>query len=395
MRFISQLKKLKKGKNILLRADLNVSRERRTGRILSDYRIRETLPTIEYCLKKKARVLLCSHFGRPGGTKDPRFSLRFLQKRIQKLTGVTVSFVGDCVGPKVRWALEKKIAPGGILLLENLRFYKQEKKNDPDFSKELADLADYYVNDAFGVCHRSHASVEGITKFKRPYTGFLIQKEIKTLSKIKNQPKAPFILMIGGAKITDKIEIIESLGKKADHILIGGALANTFLKAKGMNLGASLFEPMELNLALEITRKFCEKIILPNDGQVARELRDGYSKESRVTDLRDIKKKEAVLDIGPKTIVRFSGMVEKAKTVFFAGPMGYFEKPPFHKGSVGVIRAMAFSEAFCVAGGGETVTILEKSGYFDKMDHVSTGGGASLAFVSGKTLPGLKALGYK
>ncbi|MBI4215545.1 MAG: phosphoglycerate kinase [Parcubacteria group bacterium] len=381
-----------KNKKVFLRADLNVSVDKKTGRVASDFRIKAVLPTIQHLVQQGAKVILASHFGRPDGKRDKKYSLKLLVEPLGQLLGQSVKFVDDCVGDKAT-AEAARLKNGEVLLLENLRFYPEEERNDSGFAKLLADLADVYINDAFGVCHRAHASVQAVTKYLPSYAGLLIQKEVEYLDKARQNPEHPFILLVGGAKISDKLESLVNLGKLADKCLIGGALANTFLAANGVAIGASLYEREEKDTALKLMEDCCGRVVLPFDGVACKKAGDSWDlKAVRETDFTDIQNDEAILDIGSKTIKKYAAILKSAKTIFWAGPMGLFEIPEFAKGTLGVIKAMVSSKALSVAGGGETVTILEQSGYLDKFSHVSTGGSASLEYVSGNPMPGLEAL---
>ncbi|TSC55343.1 MAG: phosphoglycerate kinase [Parcubacteria group bacterium Gr01-1014_18] len=382
-----------RGKRVLLRADMNVSIDPKNGQILSDFRICSALPTIRFLIDNGASVVLATHFGRPEGKKDPKYSVKFLIPVLEKLLEKKVHFASDCIGDEARGSAEK-LKDGEVLLLENLRFHPGEEKNDEAFAKSLAKLADIYVNEAFSVCHRSHASVDAITKLLPSYAGLLLSREVEHLTRIKDHSESPFVLIVGGAKISDKIETIEALGKKADSILIGGALANTFLAAKGVPIGASLFQKEELDLAKMLMEKFCGKLWTPIDGAVWKCIGEKIcvSEEVRNSNLLDLDPREKIYDLGSGTIEKYSLKLSHAKTVFWAGPMGFFEKKPFEKGTFAIIEAIVSGDAFSVAGGGETVTAVGWSGHMDDFSFVSSGGSAALEFVAGNRLPGLEAL---
>ncbi len=379
-----------KGKVVLLRVDFNVLDKK--GRIESDFRIKSSLPTIKLLVKKGAKVVIAAHAGRPDGKVVPTYSLKTVAARLSKMLKKKVPLAPDCVGPKVQ-ALILKMKPGQILMLENLRFHKGEEENDTQFAMRLALLADVYVNDAFGVSHRANASVEAITRRLKSYAGLLMQKEIVALSKVRDNPDKPMVILIGGAKASDKIPVITSLIKHADKVLLGGAASNTFLKAHHYNIGVSLYEPEQVDNARKILHANLARIVMPKDVVVCQMEGDGYNfKTIRETSIDDVHEKEAVLDIADYTYKTFAGYIREASTIFWAGPLGHTDYVQFSHGTYEVAKALASSKAFTVVGGGETVAALEKFKLLGKMKHVSTGGGASLEFLSGKPLSGIEAL---
>jgi phosphoglycerate kinase len=380
-----------KNKRVFIRVDFNVPLAAGGQEITSDKRIKASLPSIQYALEQGAGVILGSHLGRPKGKPNPEMSMKPVAKRLEELLGKPVKMAPDCVGPEVE---AMKPAPGEILLLENLRFHPEEEKNDPAFAKQLASLCDYglYVNDAFGTAHRAHASTEGIIKFvQKAAGGLLMDKELQYLGKATTNPERPCVAILGGAKVSDKIEVIQNLMKVVDRLLIGGAMAYTFLKAKGEPTGKSLVEDDKVELAKQLMAAAGDKLVLPVDHVVAEELKEGAANEV-VTVIPDGK---MGLDIGPKTIELFSGIVAGAKTVIWNGPMGVFEKPPFDKGTVALAKAVAGSGAISIVGGGDSEKAVKSAGVADRISHISTGGGASLEFLSGITLPGVAALTEK
>ena len=378
-----------KNKRLFIRVDFNVPLAPGGQEISSDKRIKASLPTIKYALEQGAGLVLASHLGRPKGKTNPEMSLKPVAKRLAELLGRPVTMAPDCVGPAVE---AMKPAPGEILLLENLRFHAEEEKNDPAFAKQLASLCDLYVNDAFGTAHRAHASTVGMIQFvPQAAAGLLMDKELEYLGKATTNPARPCIAILGGAKVSDKIEIIQNLLKFVDKLLIGGAMAYTFMKAQGKPTGNSLVEADKVELAKEILATAGEKILLPVDHVVAAELKEGVA-NSAVTVIAD---GLMGLDIGPRTIEAFSAEIAKAKTIIWNGPMGVFEKPPFDKGTVALAKAVAESGAISVVGGGDSEKAIKSAGVADKISHISTGGGASLEFLSGIELPGVAALTNK
>src|SRR5579863_220955 len=375
-----------KGKTVFIRVDFNVPLAPGGQEITSDKRIRASLPTIQYALDQGAGLILASHLGRPKGKPNPEMSLRPAAVRLAQLLGRPVAMAPDCVGPEVE---KMRPAPGEVLLLENLRFHAEEEKNDPGFSKQLAALCDVYVNDAFGSAHRAHASTVGMIQFvPKAAAGLLMDKELEYLNKATTHPERPCIAILGGAKVSDKIEVIENLLKIVDQILIGGAMAYTFLKARGEPVGKSLVEEDKVALAKELLARAGNKLMLPRDHVVTAELKD--SAESQV--VSKIPDGMMAVDIGPATVTDYQAVIAKAKTIIWNGPMGVFEKPPFDRGTVALAKAVAASGAVSVVGGGDSEKAIKSAGVSDKISHISTGGGASLEFLSGIELPGVAAL---
>jgi phosphoglycerate kinase len=374
------------GKRVFMRVDFNVPLAPGGQEITSDKRIRASLPSIEYALNWGAALILASHLGRPKGKPNPEMSLKPVAERLSQLLGRPVAMAPDCVGPAVEAMLSK---PGEILLLENLRFHAEEEKNDPGFSKQLARLCDVYINDAFGSAHRAHASTVGMVPFvKEAAAGLLMEKELEYLGKAIRNPARPCVAILGGAKVSDKIEVIQNLIKVVDRLLIGGAMAYTFLRARGESTGKSLVEEDKIGLAGELMREAGEKLMLPVDHVVAAELKAGI--ESQVVDR--IPEGMMGLDIGPKTVESYTNALKDAKTIIWNGPMGVFETPPFDRGTVALAKAVADSGAISVVGGGDSEKAIKSAGVADKITHISTGGGASLEFLAGIELPGVKAL---
>jgi len=379
-----------KGKKVLVRVDFNVPIKE--GKVKDDTRIVAALPTINYLVEHGAAVILCSHLGRPKDEPDPAYSMQPVADYLAKLVTVPVKFAEDCIGPKAEEAA-KTLKAGEILVLENTRFHKGEGKNDPEMSRQLASLADLYVNDAFGSAHRAHASTAGVADFLPAAAGFLMEKEIQYLGNAIAEPKRPFVAILGGAKISDKIGVIENLLTKADNILIGGGMANTFLAAQGYAMADSLVEAEALETAKSLLAKGSEKLLLPVDVVMANAF--DAEAEMKTQDLADIPAGWRVLDIGPKTVKAFSKVVKKAGTVVWNGPMGVFEFPRFAVGTFEVAKAVANSDAVSIIGGGDSVAAINQSGLDDKITHISTGGGASLEMLEGIELPGLKVLNDK
>ena len=377
------------GKRVFIRVDFNVplqKNEKGDMEITSDKRIAASLPTIQYALEHGAGVILASHLGRPKGKPNPEMSLKPVAARLQELLGRPVTMAPDCVGPEVE-AL--KPAPGGVLLLENLRYHPEEEKNDPEFARKLAALCDVYVNDAFGSAHRAHASTEGMIQFvPTAAAGLLMDRELKYLGMAVTNPVRPCVAILGGAKVSDKIEVIRNLGKVVDRLLIGGAMAYTFLKAQGLPTGKSLVEEDKVELARKLLADMGGKLMLPVDHVVVSEIAAGAANEVVET----IPEGKIGVDIGPKTVEAFAQVIAGAKTVIWNGPMGIFEKPPFDKGTVALARAVADSGAVSVVGGGDSEKAIKAAGVTGKITHVSTGGGASLEFLAGIQLPGVAAL---
>jgi phosphoglycerate kinase len=381
------------GKSVLVRVDFNVPIK--NGAITDDTRIRASLPTITWLLDHGATVILASHLGRPKGKPNPEFSLRPCAERLSKLLGERpVQFAEDCIGDAARAAI-RAAGKGGLVLLENLRFHPEEEKNDPAFAKQLAELADVYVNDAFGSAHHAHASTEGIVHHvKQAASGLLMGKEVEYLGRVLENPERPFVAVLGGAKVSDKLEVIENLISKVDALLIGGAMAYTFLKARGVEVGKSLVEADLLDSARDVERRARERglrLELPVDHVVAPKLEAGAP--SDILDVTDPAIGDRMgLDIGPKTIVTYRSVIAGAKTVVWNGPMGVFEIDTFAKGTIEVAKAVAEVKGTTVIGGGDSIAAVAKAGVTERITHISTGGGASLEFLGGRTLPGVAAL---
>ncbi len=382
------------GKRVFIRVDFNVPLDEH-GKVTDDARIRAALPTIQYAVKARARVILGSHLGRPKGKPDDRkkFTLEPAAERLSELLKQDVILADDCVGDGVK-KLVKDLKEGQVLLLENLRFHPEEEKNDEGFARELASLCDVWVNDAFGTAHRAHASTAGMAAFvKEKAAGFLIQKEVDYLGKALLNPARPFVAIVGGAKVSDKIKVLDALIAKADAVCVGGAMAFTFLKAQGVPVGKSLVENDKLELARGILERAAAKkvdLLLPVDHVCGAEPKE--TAERVVVNDRAVPDGLMGLDIGPKTLDRYRQRILSAKTVFWNGPMGLFEQKPWAEGTFGVARAMADSPAVTVVGGGDSAAAVEEAGLVPKMKHVSTGGGASLEFIEGRVLPGIQVL---
>ncbi len=376
------------GKRVLVRVDFNVPQDK-AGNITDDTRIRAALPTIQYLLDKCAKVVLCSHLGRPKGKVAEEFRLTPVAKRLSDLLGKPVTKTDDCVGPQAKAAVAA-MKPGEVVLLENLRFHAEEEGNDPAFAQQLAALGEIYVNDAFGTAHRAHASTEGVAHYLPAVAGFLMERELNYLGKALSDAPRPFVAILGGAKVSDKIKVIENLLPKVDHLIVGGGMANTFLKAQGNEVADSLVEDEKVGLAKELIAAGGAKIVLPVDVVVA----DAFAADarSRVVTVSQVPAGWRILDIGPKTIEAFAKVVQGAKTVVWNGPMGVFEFPAFAKGTVALAEALASSDATTIIGGGDSAAAVEQAGIAEKMSHISTGGGASLEFLEGQELPGVAAL---
>ncbi|MDD5369428.1 MAG: phosphoglycerate kinase [Anaerolineaceae bacterium] len=374
-------------KKVLVRVDFNVPIN--DGKVGDDTRIRAAIPTIQYLLAHSAAVILTSHLGRPKGGADPKYSLRPVVARLSELLGRPVEFADDCIGPKAE-AAARSLKPGQVLLLENTRFHPGEEKNDIGMSRQLASLADLFVNDAFGSAHRAHASTEGVTHFLPSVSGFLMEKEIKYLGQAIADPRRPFVAILGGAKISDKIGVIRNLLTKADQVLIGGGMANTFFKSQGYPVGDSLVEDQALETAREMLALGSTKLRLPVDLVIAAKF--DAEAESKVIATGPVPDGWRILDIGPKTVEAFAKVIKTAGTVVWNGPMGVFEFPRFADGTYGVAHAIADSKATSIIGGGESVAAIQQSGLAEKITHISTGGGASLEMLEGLTLPGVAAL---
>ena len=386
-----------RGKRVFVRVDFNVPMA--GDKVEDDTRIRETLPTLRYAIDQGARLVLASHLGRPRGKVDPKYTLAPVAGRLRELLGKPVVFAADCVGADAE-SKSKALRDGEVLLLENVRFHPQEEANDPEFSGQLARLCDgLFVCDAFGSSHRAHASVVGITKFVRQAAaGLLMEKELTYLGKAVSNPDHPFVAILGGAKVSDKIEVVQNLMKLADTLLIGGAMAYTFLKSQGLPIGKSLVENEKLVLARDLLeearhRKF--RFVLPVDHVVAE---SPNSAETSITDIAQTPENMMGLDIGPKTIALFNEQITGARTIVWNGPLGIFEKPAFAQGTLAIARAVAAASAagaISIVGGGDSVAAIEQSGVAAKISHISTGGGASLEFLAGEKLPGVEALTNK
>jgi phosphoglycerate kinase len=376
-----------KNKRVLMRVDFNVPMAE--GKVSDDKRIRASLPTIQYVLDQGASLILMSHLGRPKGGPDPEFSLKAAAEALAALLGRPVAMAPDCVGPEVE-KLARGLKPGDVLMLENVRFHKEEEKNDPAFAKQLAALGEVYVNDAFGSAHRAHASTEGVARHLPAVSGFLMEQELEYLGRATANPERPYVAILGGAKISDKIAVIKNLLARCDTLLIGGGMANTFLAAKGYGMADSLVEADAVATAKEILAGAGSRLRLPSDVVIA----DRFDAEatSQVVDADQVPAGWRVLDIGPKTIAAFGEVIRGAKLVVWNGPMGVFEFPRFAEGTFAVARLLAESGATTVIGGGDSASAVKKAGVAKKMTHVSTGGGASLEFLEGKELPGVAAL---
>jgi phosphoglycerate kinase len=380
-----------KGKRVLMRVDFNVPMQ--NGVVTDDKRIRAALPTIQYVLDQGSSLILMSHLGRPKGSGfDPEFSLKAAAEALAKLLGKTVQMAPDCVGPEVE-AMAKALKPGDVLMLENTRFHKGEEKNDLDLAKQMAALGDVYVNDAFGSAHRAHASTEGVARFLPAVSGFLMEQELEYLGRATVNPAHPYIAILGGAKVSDKIAVIENLLARCDTLIIGGGMANTFLAAKGYNMQDSLVEASSVETAKAIMAKAGDRLMLPVDAVAA----DKFDAEaaSQVVDVDQVPAGWRVLDIGPKSIAQFSEALKTAKLVVWNGPMGVFEFPKFAEGTFAIARLLATTGATTVIGGGDSASAVKKAGVAKQMTHVSTGGGASLEFLEGRVLPGVAALNDK
>ncbi|MHB1315946.1 MAG: phosphoglycerate kinase [Christensenellales bacterium] len=382
------------GKKVLVRVDFNVPMDD-AGNITDDTRIRAALPTIQYLLKEGAAVILCSHMGRPKGQFNMKFTLEPAARHLSSLLGMHVTFAKDIIGESAAQAVAA-IKPGQIVMLENLRFHNEEEKNDPDYARKLASYADIYVNDAFGTAHRAHASTAGVADYLPAVAGYLIAKEIDVMGKALDNPQRPFVAILGGAKVSDKMGVINNLIEKVDCLIIGGGMAYTFLKAKGINIGQSLLEADKIELAKELMEKAKQKgirILLPVDGVAAKE----FSKDAQPipVDINNITDDIMCLDIGQKTAELFSAEIIKAKTVIWNGPMGVFEFPQFANGTRSIAIAMTQCKGTTIVGGGDSAAAVEQMGLADKLTHISTGGGASLEFLEGLELPGIACLNDK
>ncbi len=374
------------GKTALVRVDFNVPMQ--DGRVADDTRIRAALPTLRFLRDKGAKIVLLSHLGRPDGKPSEKYSLKLVAARTAELLGAEVRFSEDCVGPPAEDAVSA-LGPGEVVLLENVRFHAEEEANDSGFAGQLAGLADVFVNDAFGTAHRAHASTAGLAQYLPAVAGLLMEKEIVSLGSALEEPKRPFVGVVGGAKVSSKLAVLENLIDRVDRLLIGGGMANTFLSAQGREVGKSLLEPDLVDTARELIERGA-KIVLPVDVVVTTDLKGAV--EPRVATVDDIRPEEMIADIGPRTAELFASEIGAAGTVLWNGPMGIFEDPRFAAGTLSVAHAMADSKGSTVVGGGESVQAVEQAGLADKLTHVSTGGGASLEFIEGKVLPGVAAL---
>jgi phosphoglycerate kinase len=379
-----------RGKRVLVRVDFNVPLKE--GAITDDTRIRAALPTINYLLEKGAALILCSHLGRPKGKVVPELKMDPVAARLSELLGRPVQKMDACTGTEVEEAAEE-MRPGEVILLENTRFNPEEKENDPGFAKQVAGLADIFVNDAFGAAHRAHATTVGVADYLPAVAGFLMEKELEFLGKATSDPEHPYVAILGGAKISDKIGVIESLLSKCDRLLIGGGMANTFFKAMGFEVGDSLVEEDAVATAKTLLGKAGSQLVLPVDAVIADAFDNGAN--TKVVAPNEVTPGWRILDIGPKTVQTFESALSGAKTVVWNGPMGVFEMPNFAKGTFAVAETLAKLDAITIIGGGDSAAAVKQAGLADKMSHVSTGGGASLEFLEGKTLPGVAALADK
>jgi phosphoglycerate kinase len=380
-----------KGKRVFIRVDFNVPLNEK-NEISDDTRIVSSLPTVRFVSEAGGKAILASHLGRPKGKREPRYSLAPVSERLSRLLGRNVPLAPDCVGEEVRAQIEG-MKSGEVLLLENVRFHPEEEKNEESFSKALASLCDVYINDAFGAAHRAHASTEGMTRYLQTVaSGFLMMKEVESLEKVLISPQKPYVAILGGAKVSDKIGVIRNLLDKVTALLVGGGMAYTFLKAKGLGIGKSLVEEDQIGLSLNLLEAAKERIkfLLPSD-HMAAEHKDVHAKRKIVTNEK-IPGDWICLDIGPETIKIFSEEIQSARTIFWNGPMGVFELEPFSRGTFAIAKAIAGSSAFSIVGGGDSVSAVNQAGVADKIGHISTGGGASLEFIEGRKLPGIEAL---
>ena len=381
-----------KGKRVLLRVDFNVPLDVNTGAISDDSRIQASLPTIKYLIDHKSRIILCSHLGRPKGNVVENLRMAPIAQRLSQLMGLPVSTASDCIGQEVASKAEA-LKEGEILILENLRFHPEEELNDPDFARKLARLADIYVNDAFGTAHRAHASTVGVAKYLPAVAGFLMKKELEVMGKLLHDPERPSACLIGGAKVSDKIELLRNMLRKVDILLVAGGMAATFLKAQGYEVGRSLIENDKLSLARELVQaaKECEvSFLLPIDVLVAEEIKAGVP--TRVVPTTDIPSGSHIVDIGPQSIELFCSELKKCRTIMWNGPMGIYEIPQFAQGTRSIASFLSTINAIIIIGGGSSAEVVQEMGLTDKITHVSTGGGASLRFLEGVALPGVKVL---
>lgn len=379
------------GKTVLVRVDFNVPQDKE-GNVTDTTRIEAALPTIRYLLERNAKVILMSHLGRPDGKVVEKLRMAPVARELSRLLGQPVKAAPDSVGPDVE-RMARDLKPGEVLLLENLRFHPEEEANDAGFAKQLASLADLYVNDAFGTAHRAHASTAGVADYLPAVSGFLMEKELHALGGIVDNPDRPLAAIIGGAKVSTKIKVLQNLLSKVDVLIIGGGMANTFLKAKGYDVGKSLLEEDKVDVARALMDQAQQKGVklgLPVDVLVAERFED--SAPSKTVDVSDVPAGWMIVDIGPRTVEEFKGLLKPARTMFWNGPMGVFEMPKFAGGTKAIADILASSNAITVVGGGDSVAAVEQMGYADRMTHISTGGGASLELVEGRTLPGVAAL---
>jgi phosphoglycerate kinase len=384
-----------KGKKVLLRVDFNVPLNINTGAISDDSRIRASLPTIKYLVDHKAKVIICSHLGRPEGKVVENLRMAPIAQRLSQLMDLPVSTASDCVGQGVE-SQAGALKEGDILLLDNLRFHPEEEANDDGFARKLARLADIYVNDAFGTAHRAHASTVGVAKYLPAVAGFLMNKELKVMGKLLDNPERPSACLIGGAKVSDKIELVQNMLKKVDVLLVGGGMAATFLKAQGYEVGHSLMEDDKLDLARKLVQEAKEwtvLFVLPIDAVVAGEINAEAS--TRVVPITNIPEGSHIVDIGPKSIALFQNELRKCHTIMWNGPMGIYEIPQFAQGTRSIASFLSTLDATTIIGGGSSAEVVREMGLTDKMTHVSTGGGASLRFLEGATLPGVEVLSDK
>jgi len=375
------------GKRVLARVDFNVPLQ--NGHITDDTRIRAALPTIRYILEHGAALILCSHLGRPKGKPVPELRMDPVAERLRELLGQPVKKAGDCIGPEVR-AAAAALKPGDVLLLENTRFHPEEKADDPEFARKIAALADIFVNDAFGAAHRAHATTEGVTHYLPSVAGFLMEKELEFLGQVTENPEHPFVAILGGAKISDKLKVIESLLAKCDRLIIGGGMANTFFKALGYDMADSLVEDNAVDTARALLKQAGSQIVLPVDVVVADAFDNNAQKQTVAPNA--VPSGWRVLDVGPKTLATYESALSDAKTVVWNGPLGVFEMPAFATGTFEMAKLLAKLDAVTVIGGGDSAAAVKQAGLTDKMTHVSTGGGASLELLEGKVLPGVAAL---
>jgi phosphoglycerate kinase len=376
-----------KGKRVLMRVDFNVPMQ--DGKVTDDKRIKAAVSTIKYVLEQGASLILMSHLGRPKGGPDPEFSLKAASEALAGLIGRPVKMAPDCVGPEVE-KMAKAMKPGDVLMLENTRFHAGEEKNDLELAKQMAALGEVYVNDAFGSAHRAHSSTEGVARFLPAVSGFLMEQELEYLGRATSNPERPYVAILGGAKISDKIAVVENLLAKCDQLIIGGGMANTFLAAKGYNMQDSLVEAASVETAKSIMAKAAGRLLLPVDAVIA----DKFEAEanSKIVDVDKVPAGWRIMDIGPKSIEAFKAALKGAKLIVWNGPMGVFEMPKFAEGTFAMAKMLAESGATTVIGGGDSASAVKKAGVAKQMTHVSTGGGASLEFLEGKKLPGVEAL---